>query len=135
MDREEIALRKDWLAGWLGHVTRVEPTIGSTNGAPDVHLAWDGMTCWVEFKIADEHGNFALLADQRLWHRAYCAHSRNAIVCPMDKEGFWLIPSRRVIAPDAPQNTYALDAKKVKWSLLKENKGILRPIVHRVLDL
>jgi hypothetical protein len=55
MGREELKLRARWLAEWAGMVTCIEPSIGSTFGAPDVHL------------VNETVDGFVVLGQQGFW--------------------------------------------------------------------
>lgn len=117
MNRDEIEWRKKWLAFWLGHVTKVEPAIGSTIGAPDVILENAPFYTWVEFKVADDEGNFCVRTPQVRWHAKYLqAGNKTALFVVMDKEGWWLFPSSVVVNDKVRiHNVYRLSGKKVTW--------------------
>jgi hypothetical protein len=99
--RLEIEWRKRWLAEWPGHITCVEPTIGSTDGAPDVMLACRSSLChfdpgWVEFKWIED-GSVKLEASQRFWMRQFLRHSNRVAVVSMDRDGFYIHPAKEFL--------------------------------------
>lgn len=47
------------------HATRIENRHGG--GIPDVHLAWNGVSVWVELKSENKHNAF-LRPQQSAWH-------------------------------------------------------------------
>ena len=130
MARAELELRPQWLSHWHGHITLVEPTIGSTNGAPDAHLSWDDTSLWVEFKVAEDDGSFLIRPQQRLWHRSYIKHSSDSWVVVMDKEGFWMVSARKALEE---ANVYKIGAKKLKWSLLTKSNRLLLPLIRDIM--
>ena len=97
MGREEFKLRARWLANFTGLVTRIEPTVGSTAGAPDVHLTNAAIDGWVEFKIVEACGTYVIRPSQLVWHSKYSSIRNNSCFCIMCPQGFWLIPSRLAI--------------------------------------
>ena len=50
------------------HATRIENRHGA--GVPDVHIAQDGVSYWVELKVAKSN-KVLITADQVAWHAAY----------------------------------------------------------------
>ena len=97
--REELKLRPLWLSQWPGHVTLVEPSIGSTFGAPDASLVADYFTPgWVEFKAMDKEGWFKMRPEQRAWARDFMKHSRRCALVIMDSEGFYIAHAREVLS-------------------------------------
>jgi hypothetical protein len=96
--RPELAWRPDWLAEWPGHVSLIEPSIGSTFGVPDVSLVARGFDPgWNEFKWMDEDGRFVLRPEQRAWMRDFIRHSSRCAITVMNELGFLTIPIREVL--------------------------------------
>lgn len=101
VQRDELLLRPKWLACWEGHVSFIEPSIGSSAGVPDVHLIDHGFDPgWVEFKALDGHGTFKLKPEQRGWMRSYSVFSSRCAVVVMDALGFYTIPMRPFLERD-----------------------------------
>lgn len=94
MGREEFQLRARWLSQWSGMVTCIEPTIGSTFGAPDVHLANAAVDGFVEFKVLEAGGTFKIRQNQRIWHAKYQRIRSNSGFCIVCQQGFWMMPSK-----------------------------------------
>ncbi len=107
-----LYLRKPILDMWEGHVSCIEPAIGSTGGVPDCYLAEHPIGGWVEFKVANDKGDFKLEPSQRLWLRSSRAHIDNVAICALDKEGIWLFHAH--LAIDVAENVYKIGAKKVR---------------------
>lgn len=94
MGREELKLRARWLSQWSGMVTRIEPTIGSTFGAPDVHVGNAAVDGFIEFKVLETGGTFRIRQNQRIWHAKYQRIRANSGFCILCQQGFWIIPSK-----------------------------------------
>jgi hypothetical protein len=94
MGREELKLRSRWLSQWCGMVTCIEPSIGSTFGAPDVHVANVVVDGFIEFKVLETGGTFKIRQNQRIWHAKYQRIRPNSAFCILCQQGFWLIPSK-----------------------------------------
>jgi hypothetical protein len=95
MKRDETERRRDWLRLWPGWHTLIEPTIGSTPGAPDVHLVSSDPPFppgWVEFKALDGSGLFQMRREQVFWARNYCAFDRRAALVVLGRDNWWAIP-------------------------------------------
>src|SRR5688572_5144710 len=98
IQREELKLRSLWLAEWPGHATLVEPSIGSTFGAPDASLvAHNFAPGWVEFKAMDTDGWFKVRPDQRAWAREFVKFSPRIALVIMDDEGFYICHAKEVL--------------------------------------
>jgi hypothetical protein len=97
MGREELQLRARWLSHWCGMVTRIEPTTGSTLGAPDVHLANESVDGFLEFKIVEPGGTFDIRQNQVVWHSRYVDFKSNSGFCVMCPQGFWMMPSKAAL--------------------------------------
>jgi hypothetical protein len=96
--RDEIVLRQKWLEDWPGHATLIEPTIGSTAGAPDASLVAKSFEPgWVEFKALDPDGLFKMEPSQRLWMRDFIRSSSRCAIVAMDNLGFFTIPIWEVL--------------------------------------
>jgi hypothetical protein len=97
MGREELQLRARWLSQWSGMVTCIEPTTGSTFGAPDVHVANAAVDGFIEFKVLDEGGTFMMRQNQRIWHAKYQKLRANSGFCILCQQGFWMMQSRQAL--------------------------------------
>jgi hypothetical protein len=121
MGRDEFKLRSRWLSQWCGMVTRIEPSTGSTFGAPDVHVANASVAGFVEFKVVEAGGTFSIRQNQRLWHAKYQRISPNSAFCIVCQQGFWMLPSKlallhqRVYGP--PMNWEALRPSILTFAL------------------
>jgi hypothetical protein len=97
MGREELRLRAQWLAHWQGMVTRIEPNIGSTFGAPDTFLVNEQVDGWIEFKVVSVGGTIEIRPAQRNWHEKYSAFRRNSAFVVLCNQGFWILPARTAL--------------------------------------
>lgn len=94
MGREEFKLRAKWLSSFSGMVTCIEPSTGSTFGAPDTHLVNASVDGFIEFKMIEVGGTFLMRQNQRIWHMKYQKYRPNSGFCILSPQGFWLIPSK-----------------------------------------
>jgi hypothetical protein len=118
--RDEILLRPKWLAAWPGQYTLIEPSIGSTAGAPDAFLvSCDFPPGWVEFKALDEFGMFHLRPAQRSWAREFLSYSSRVALCVMDKTGWHLLSMRRIVAAPFQRNyhlaKFSAEDRMLRW--------------------
>lgn len=120
-----MILRPKWLECWPGHVTLVEPSVGSTFGAPDASLVADRFPPgWVEFKAMDEDGWFVMRPEQRMWAKDFLRHSNRAALVIMDNEGFYITHIREVVASSYQPQYHAPSLRshyrKVAWASIQE---------------
>jgi hypothetical protein len=117
MGREELKLRARWLAEWAGMVTCIEPSIGSTFGAPDVHLVNETVDGFAEFKVVEAEGTFDIRKNQRLWHLRYQKYKPNSCFVVLCQQGFWALPSKMAIVEQR------VHGSPVNWDCIRS--GIL----------
>src|SRR5690349_11379619 len=99
--RDEINWRKPWLDEWPGHVSLVEPSLGSTAGIPDAHLVAQRFPPgWVEFKALDHEGAFKLEPSQRLWGKDFVRYSNRCAYVVLDPKGFQTFSLRDILLLD-----------------------------------
>lgn len=133
MEREEILLRSGWLKIWPGHSTRVEPAIGGSTGVPDVSLLHADYFGWAEFKVADCDGIFELRRRQKRWHRDFLAAGGwQAVFIVMDREGFWVIPSRAVVEGEGVRRDAGWLGGDVKLRWLEVDPFRIPSLLHDV---
>lgn len=119
MTREETRLRAIWLSHWEGHVSRIEPAVGSSFGFPDTLLAAKQDMGLVEFKAADKSTAIEFRPAQRAWARSFLPHCPKAAVVALDDEGFWCFSYSHVpdlVGANGRLTVLLVPAvKKVKW--------------------
>lgn len=97
--KAETRLRKKFLDSWSGFVSRVEPSVGSDNGHPDVLLAClEIPDALVEFKVLDDL-EFSMRRSQHFWHTDYIVSGgTRAFWALLDEHGCYIIRSDRIMA-------------------------------------
>jgi hypothetical protein len=123
MKRPELSLRSHWLKAWPGKASRIEPSIGSTPGFPDIWACHKGSAGLIEFKALDEEAHVTLEPSQRLWLIENIPHYDRVLIVTLSEQGCYLLPAPPLVHKGMPLRFPGIGPTFLPWTALVSKHG------------
>lgn len=103
--------------------SRIEPSLGSTPGFPDIWASYKGVAGLVEFKALDEEAHFTLEPSQRLWLIENIPHYSRVLIVTLSDRGCYLLPASPLVRKGMPLRLPGIGPAFLPWSALSLPHG------------